>query len=124
MPVRSEDGYSLALAFAEELPEEVRQRLQVAAAPSRLEFRVVAHGMPELEEVADRVSQDWSMWDNRGAELASWGPDWDSNKVSIALVEYKPVIARAIEVHYGSDLVQVETEEQRPMPARSEKTGC
>ncbi len=108
---RSENGRTLVLAFAGEPSRVIRQQLKEAAAPVRAEFRIVAHAMPELEQIADRVSQDLAMWDARGAKISLWGPDWTSNKVQIGLVTHEPVVARAIEAHYGDDLVAVETED-------------
>lgn len=107
----SESGRKLVLAFAGEPSTVVRQRLEAAAAPVKIEFRIVAHGMPKLEQIMDRVDQDLAMWEARGAQLSGCGPDWTSNKVSIAMVKYEPVVARAIEAHYGGDLVEVETQD-------------
>jgi hypothetical protein len=107
----SESGRALVLAFSQEFSAEVRQQLAAAAAPVRVEFRIVAHSWPQLQQVMDRVGDDRAMWEARGAQVSSWGPDWASNKVHIGLVKYEPVIALTIEQHYGADLVEVVTQD-------------
>ena len=52
--------------------------------------------------------------------MSVWGPDWTSNKVQIAMAKYEPVVAQAIEAHYGRDLVEVETQDG---PALSSADG-
>jgi hypothetical protein len=100
------------LAFSEEPSAELRQQLVAAAAPVRIEFRIVAHSWPKLRQVMDRLDDDLAMWEARGAQLSGCGPDWTSNKVEIGLVKYEPAIASAIEQHYRADLVQVRKEDQ------------
>ncbi len=104
-------GRALVLAFSEEPSAEVRQQLAAAAAPVRLEFRIVAHSWPQLRQVLDRVDNDLAMWEARGVQVSSWEPNWTSNKVDIGLVKYEPVIASTIEEHYGAGLVEVLTQD-------------
>jgi succinylarginine dihydrolase len=111
----SEDGRALVLAFAGEPSASVRQQLRDAAAPIRVEFRVVAHSWPQLKQVMDQISQDLPMWEARGAQVSGWGPDWTSNRVHVGLVKFEPSIARSIEAHYGGELVEVLPNDERPV---------
>jgi hypothetical protein len=108
----SENGRALVLAFAGEPSPSVRQQLTTAAAPVRVEFRVVAHSMSVLEQVMDQISQDVPLWDARGAQVSHLGPDWTSNKVEIGLVTYEPGLAQDIELRYGGHLVEVLTRDE------------
>jgi len=108
----SANGRALVLAFSREPSTTVRQRLEEAARPVQLEFRIVAHSWLQLRQVMDQIGEDSALWDSLGAQWSSLGPDWTSNKVRIGLVKYEPAVAQSIEAHYGGDLVEVMTRDE------------
>jgi hypothetical protein len=112
LAAHSANGRALVLAFAAEPSTAIRQQLEEAARPVPLEFRIVAHSWPQLRQVMDQITQDSALWEAQGAQLSSLGPAWTSNKVHIGLVKYEPVVAQAIEAHYGRDLVEVLTRDE------------
>ena len=104
----SDSRLALVLAFVGEPSIQLRAQLEEAARPVAVEIRIVDHSWSQLRALSDRIGTDRPYWSTQGAELSSWGPDWMTNKVRIALVRFDRGAAQALEVHYGSDLVEVE----------------
>lgn len=108
----TQDGRGLVLAFSNDPSPDLRKRLEAAAGEVPITYRRVANAASKLDAIAAQVAADQSYWSSIGVEFSSSGPDWDSNKVSISLVNYSRSFATAIEARYGPDFVTVSTESQ------------
>lgn len=83
------------------------------------DYRIVpvAHSYADLDRMTMKIAADSDALEKAGIHLASWGPNYDSNKVEITLLyRYDAAAAAALIDKYGDEWVTVSPVPETQIP--------
>ena len=96
--------------------EGLRSRVPVRVRPVR-------NGLAALTALTSRLDREHARWHGEGVELSGWGPDVESNRVSVTLARYSDAAAERLRTAYGPGLLRVERGDVVNVPADASSLG-
>lgn len=74
-----------------------------------IHYRTVRWSLAQLNAVTNQIDRDFSMWAQHGINLTTWGPDIQSNTVTVSIDPYRSEYAAQLVDTYGAEVTVLQT---------------